>query len=828
MELEKKRQEAAKGRWTKARDMLTAQKTTTTLQNVSSESWIDIHSMFFYFNEVYFENKLNNVLISWIDREDEDADFRYCIGTDVPKWWHGPRKILCAGICCQIERQITGAYARTCHIRLPNALRKFKLVKETKATLLHEMIHAYLYLTGQIMEGESFNDHSRLLKQHMHRINTDTLVFDAYRPKEGYGVSFADVAHVEEEEAKRRELIDDFSDEHWKVLYLISKYSKLAELATDKERWVRQLSILVLIYEGIVAGKLDYDYAPASIFLEGKRVYINLTQEGKDNIDDLLEVGLIRHLRMVMKDNQSVVSYQVTVEGLEMLPQKLTRDLRAEVDEFIYAPDTEELLLVEYDGEVFTLKSERGTLGRVSSILETEDVSYVTSPYLPYTLRDAAVPLHSNAYRALEAAQGESNLKDELDVTVSLSKIVVMVGEWIPFGCNHLLELSAKLGVKDRTAGGYLTPEVDMKSSETALTMPSGLTRVHIDSYHESQFINLDAEVEFPEDDGIIQVEHFGLRYQRDGVTLYALKIEAVMDQVLKDVSLDNMSRVMADVHADSSTVTDSLLSGHQKKLLDMIYSGHADARNKVNVFIAESIEPKLRAIKYLDGDACECEIRQVIGDTLHAFDISDTDIVIFGAEGVLFAGPKSMRFETLLLAFMSLKAREIFILNYFNRMFVIDEGMKKYRKEIDRFNDDPNNIPRIRAGLNAIYEDATLLEEVLYYFQQSLEEDALPEDKRPDITDPEALRLLHVLQIDSMETSLRHRTEDCTKSVQAAKNEIVFLQSQIKNCADLMLRQVQQTTMNMFQSSKEQMMINDTASNSLDIMQMIFAGSLA
>ena len=116
----------------------------------------------------------------------------------------------------------------------------------------------------------------------------------------------------------------------------------------------------------------------------------------------------------------------------------------------------------------------------------------------------------------------------------------------------------------------------------------------------------------------------------------------------------------------------------------------------------------------------------------------------------------------------------------------------------------------------------------MLYYFQQSLEEDALPEDKRPDITDPEALRLLHVLQIDSMETSLRHRAEDCTKSVQAAKNEIKFLQSQIKNCADLMLRQVQQTTMNMFQSSKEQMMINDTASNSLDIMQMIFAGSLA
>ena len=500
--------------------MLTAQKTTTTLQNVSSESWIDIHSMFFYFNEVYFEKKLNNVVISWIDREDEDADFRYCIGTDVPKWWHGPRKILCAGICCQIERQITGAYARACHIRLPNALRKFKLVKETKATLLHEMIHAYLYLTGQIMEGESFNDHSRLFKQHMHRINTDTLVFDAYRPKEGYGVSFADVAHVEEEEAKRRELIDDFSDEHWKVLYLISKYSKLAELATDKERWVRQLSILVLIYEGIVAGNLDYDYAPASIFLEGKRVYINLTQEGKDNIDDLLEVGLIRHLRMVTKDNQSVVSYQVTVEGLEMLPQKLTRDLRAEVDEFIYAPDTEELLLVEYDGEVFTLKSERGTLARESSILETEDVSYVTSPYVPPCMRECQFPENkSNTSRAGEAGEGESNIKDELDEAIVISGITLLVGEWIPFGSNQVVALNDRLGSGERCQGGFLTALTDDTPDSMHYQQADDvdLTEVQLLDFSPETYVNFEAEVHFPEDEGIVQIENIGVHVDHHG-----------------------------------------------------------------------------------------------------------------------------------------------------------------------------------------------------------------------------------------------------------------------------------------------------------------------
>jgi len=34
--------------------------------------------------------------------------------------------------------------------------------------------------------------------------------------------------------------------------------------------------------------------------------------------------------------------------------------------------------------------------------------------------------------------------------------------------------------------------------------------------------------------------------------------------------------------------------------------------RPQANVFIAERIEPKMRAAKYLDGGDCECEIKQV------------------------------------------------------------------------------------------------------------------------------------------------------------------------------------------------------------------------
>lgn len=59
---------------------------------------------------------------------------------------------------------------------------------------------------------------------------------------------------------------------------MISLYSAPAESGADKERWIRQQAILVMIYEGIVAQVYDYDYAPSSELVEGRRLYFNISQ----------------------------------------------------------------------------------------------------------------------------------------------------------------------------------------------------------------------------------------------------------------------------------------------------------------------------------------------------------------------------------------------------------------------------------------------------------------------------------------------------------------------------------------------------------------------
>ena len=815
---------AGKSNWNKARAALQSKRAGVHLANVSNDRWTDANALFEYYNSTYFKSALSDVTFSWINREDDDGEFRYCLCSKVPGWWHGQHKQLMCGVTCAVERRPGGFMRKSVHIRLPEAMRKFKLTNMTKEGMLHSMIHAYLFLTGKIAEYEPFYEHGPQFRRMMHRINNDSLTFDAFRPTQGYNICFSDAGDAELETLLTQEMLDALTVEHFKILYLVSKYSQFAERVTDNERWVRFQPLLVLMYECIVAQVFDYDYAPASAMVQGRRIYLNVTQEGRDHLDDLVEAKLIRALRTITEDKQPVVAYQITEDGLERLrTAPLTKDDRAEIDEVIKDPQGD-LLMVKYEDDVFRLHSKNGFCVD-STITETEDVSYVSSPYLPFTLRDLKCPLASNAHRASEAATGASNLKDELDVQLSLSRLVILVGEWIPFGCNQIMQLTQRLGVNDRVKGGYFTATIDKKSTETTLEIPVGLTKVSVNSYDMAQWINIEAEVEYPEDEGIIQVENFGIRYQRDGTTLYGLKLEAVMEAVLNDISLDNLARVMTDIHIDSSKVTESLTSEHQGHLLRMVFNGNEMNRNKVNIFIAEKITPKLRALRYLDGDALEAELKQVIGDTQHAFDITENDVVIFGNAGVLFAGPECIRHETLLLAYLALKSREDFVTNFFNRLFVIAEQMAEQQRLIHSYYEDPTSVNTIRANLGQINEDCIMLEEVMRNLQASVEKDALPAERMPKTK--AGRRLLHILQLPKMESSLRSRIQDCEKQVAATRNEIGFLSQQITNVAQSLREQVNTTTRDLFQSASEQMKLNDTTA-SRDVMQLIFAGTLA
>ena len=75
---------------------------------------------------------------------------------------------VCAGLCSYSPRQ------GFCSIRLSVPLLKLRPRKDFVETLLHEMIHAYLFVT----DGNDDHDgHGPAFHSHMHRINKAGLFF---------------------------------------------------------------------------------------------------------------------------------------------------------------------------------------------------------------------------------------------------------------------------------------------------------------------------------------------------------------------------------------------------------------------------------------------------------------------------------------------------------------------------------------------------------------------------------------------------------------------------------------------------------------------------
>lgn len=125
------------------------------------------------------------------------------------------------------------------------------------------------------------------------------------------------------------------------------------------------------------------------------------------------------------------------------------------------------------------------------------------------------------------------------------------------------------------------------------------------------------------------------------------------------------------------------------------------DASGQVNLIIADEINPHLTAEEYMDKDEYENELKQVLGDTRAAFDISERDTLIFGEHGLLVGGPSCRLYEGLLCTYVEVSdvyyinvsllawltagcvqyvGMDLFVRNFFSRLFVINDDMKTVR----------------------------------------------------------------------------------------------------------------------------------------------------
>jgi WD repeat-containing protein 35 len=625
---------------------------------------------------------------------------------------------------------------------------------------------------------------------------------------------------------KSRSFVGELTEQHRRLLYLIHLYSHPASSGREKEVWIRRIPLLVLIYEGVVKKALDYDYAPRSVVIGKRRIYLNISQEGRDDIDDLREMGFVRGLKLSTAQYQSVTAFQASPEGLGVIGS-LSEEDRAAIEGFARCPKCDALLSVVLEGEEFFLVCPAGDFREKSGITDIEDVSYVSSPYLPDHVRSSREPFRSFRHRVSELTGGGTTIRDDLEELIVLSEVRLLVGEWVPFGSNQIVALNDRLGSPERVKGGLFTQLVDDHPTDTQFSIEPGMTEVHVVDFDLTSHVNFEAEINYPEEEGIIQVENFGVHIRHDGLCMYGLEIDGICDRASDHVSLDHLSRLLADIHQDSSQIMSSLLSAYQRSLLDLTFYGASGNRDKFNIILAEKITPHMTADRYMDKESFENELKQVLGDTQSAHDLGSGEILIQGRHGLIFAGASPHAHEALLVDFLGLKGLEIFLNNFFMRSFVLADALKEIRRLIEESEKDPNSIPRARSLLSECSRDAVSMREILAYMSEAHEvwKRRIEREEKRSRADR---RLAGLLGLENLLTNCEFRIKDMEKIIEGIDNELVGLRDMTDVISEQQMFRMQEALQSNTRNLEDVTRSGERTGATLKVVEIILAGTLA
>jgi hypothetical protein len=519
------------------------------------------------------------------------------------------------------------------------------------------------------------------------------------------------------------------------------------------------------------------------------------------------------------------VCYQISDKGKELV-QYISRREKEVVDEYAHKEGTRELLKPVWDGESSYWMQSPSGFKQKSTVTDTEDVSYVSSAYIPQCLRYGGRPTMSNAHKAHSSGFGAiDTIRDnDLDEVITLNSVSLIVAEFVPFGSNQIVQLNNTIGSNERVQGGYISSKIDERSCDTTVEMSADLTSVDILDYTLTNHINFEAEIRFPEDPGVIQVETFGISLNAEGTCFYGMQIEAVMDRIKDKISLDHLARILVDVQQDSSKIVDCVVSQRQRDILDLVFVGDASNRNKINLIIANEMNPQMTAEEYMDKGEFENELKQVIGDTKAAYDISEKDTLIFGAQGLLVCGPHARSHEPLLCAYIQFVTLDIFLQNYFSRMWILKEDMETTDKVINSTSCDPNALNSARGRIFDLSKELINLEEILGYVLEALEIMEVP----PEPHEQCGRSLYQRLEIMSMRSQLIRRSSDVKKLVEGSKKYLDVLQNRVSAVADDKLGELNDKLDNNTKSLEKMNITNKETSHSIQIFRIIFAGIIA
>jgi WD repeat-containing protein 35 len=225
-----------------------------------------------------------------------------------------------------------------------------------------------------------------------------------------------------------------------------------------------------------------------------------------------------------------------------------------------------------------------------------------------------------------------------------------------------------------------------------------------------------------------------------------------------------------------------------------------------------------------MDKGDYENEFKQVIGDTRAAYDISEQDSLIFGSQGLLVCGPSARNYEPLLCAYLQFNTLDLFLQNFFSRIWILSDELQATYKIVETIEYDPLSLGRARDKVCTLSKEIIVLDQVLGYLDEALGMMEIP----PEPPEQAGRSLYQRLEISGMREMLVRRVKDVKKNLIASQRNLDLVREKVElESRNKSLRTSLQIDTISKQLGTLQASSGDTV-RSLRILQTIFTGVIA
>lgn len=239
---------------------------------------------------------------------------------------------------------------------------------------------------------------------------------------------------------------------------------------------------------------------------------------------------------------------------------------------------------------------------------------------------------------------------------------------------------------------------------------------------------------------------------------------------------------MMADVIFDSSQLLSSLLTHHQRQLLELIFFDNAAHRDKYLCVFAEGISPDLPVLEdYLDSGDLENEVKQILEYVNFVEKLPDGGKLFVGTHGLVLVSPHFREYELIFSHYLFLKSIEIFLSNYFSRIWSASDNLKVVKRVItEDIHKDPRASAQVQTDISLASTQCVLLEETLQYLEESLTQSRVEWLILAEQFNANQRRVVEKLAINSYLISSLNRVRDTRKIIRGLMNEIQGLRDQV------------------------------------------------